>query len=240
MIATELNLPLLKFNVTKVMSSLVGRSEQNMEAALNVVKACAPCVLLIDEVEKSLSGMQSSARTDGGTMARVIGSMLQFLSSDKSSDVFTVMTSNDISQMPPELTRSGRLDTIWYFGLPTEEERKEIWRIHFGKTPMCVTEELLNYASANSENLTGAEIKEAVKVSMRKAYKRFMQDGNRTITEEDVLSAIGEIVPVYNASKERIIALERYAETRARFASEKTRQSINAPLLNIDDLKKKK
>ena len=105
---------------------------------------------------------------------------------------------------------------------------------------MCVTEELLEYASANSENLTGAEIKEAVKVSMRKAYKRFMQDGNRAITEEDVLSAIGEIVPVYNASKERIIALERYAETRARFASEKTRQSTNAPLLNIDDLKKKK
>lgn len=244
MIATELNLPLLKFNVTKVMSSLVGRSEQNMETALNVVKACAPCVLLIDEVEKSLSGMQSSARTDGGTMARVIGSMLQFLSSSNSNDVFTVMTSNDISQMPPELTRSGRLDTVWYFGLPTEEERKEIWRIHFGKTPINVSEELLDYAAANSENLTGAEIKEAVKVSMRKAYKRFMQDGNRTITEEDVTSAIGEIVPVYNASKERIIALEKYAETRARFASEEAeaKVSINrkAPLISMTDLKKKK
>ena len=240
MIATELNLPLLKFNVTKVMSSLVGRSEQNMEAALNVVKACSPCVLLIDEVEKSLSGMQSSAKTDGGTMARVIGSMLQFLSSNKSSDVFTVMTSNDISQMPPELTRSGRLDTIWYFGLPSEDERKEIWRIHFGKTPMCVSEELLDYAASNSENLTGAEIKEAVKVSMRKAYKRFTQDGNRSITEEDILSAIDEIVPVYNASKERIMALEKYAENRARFASEKTKVTSNAPLLSMSELTKKK
>ena len=239
MIATELNLPLLKFNVTKVMSSLVGKSEQNMETALNVVKACAPCVLLIDEVEKSLSGMQSSARTDGGTMARVIGGMLQFLSSDKSNDVFTVMTSNDMSQMPPELTRSGRLDTIWYFGLPTTEERKEIWRIHFGKTPIQVSEELLDYAAENSENLTGAEIKEAVKVSIRKAYKRFMKDNNRQVTEEDVLSAINEIVPVYNASKERIIALEKYAETRARFASERVKKPSNAPLLNIEDLKKR-
>lgn len=57
MIASELKLPLLKFNINKVMSSLVGKSEQNMESALNVVKACSPCVLLIDEVEKSLSGM---------------------------------------------------------------------------------------------------------------------------------------------------------------------------------------
>lgn len=240
MIATELNLPLLKFNVSKVMSSFVGKSEQNMEKALEVVQACSPCVLLIDEVEKSLSGMQSSARTDGGTMARVIGSMLQFLSSDKSKDIFTVMTSNDISQMPPELTRSGRLDTVWYFGLPTEEERKEIWRIHFGKTPIEVSEEILNYASANSNNLTGAEIKEAVKVSMRKAFKRYIKDNNKNITTSDIDEAIKEIVPVYNASKEKIVALEKYAENRARFASRDKEENIapkrKVPTIKMSDL----
>lgn len=244
MIATELNLPLLKFNVSKVMSSFVGKSEQNMEKALEVVQACAPCVLLIDEVEKSLSGMQSSGRTDGGTMARVIGSMLQFLSSEKSKDIFTVMTSNDISQMPPELTRSGRLDTVWYFGLPTEEERREIWRIHFGKTPIEVSEEMLNYAAANSKNLTGAEIKEAVKVCMRKAYKRFLKDNNKNITTDDIDSAISEIVPVYNASKEKIVALERYAENRARFASKEAEDNAapkrKAPTIKMSDLANRK
>ena len=242
MIATELNLPLLKFNVSKVMSSFVGKSEQNMEKALEVVQACSPCVLLIDEVEKSLSGMQSSGRTDGGTMARVIGSMLQFLSSDKSKDIFTVMTSNDISQMPPELTRSGRLDTVWYFGLPTEEERREIWRIHFGKTPIQVSDEMLNYAAANSQNLTGAEIKEAVKVSMRKAYKRYLKDNNRNITTSDIDEAVSEIVPVYNASKEKIVALEKYAETRARFASREAETNMaskrKAPTIKMADLKR--
>lgn len=242
MIATELNLPLLKFNVSKVMSSFVGKSEQNMEKALEVVQACAPCVLLIDEVEKSLSGMQSSGRTDGGTMARVIGSMLQFLSSDKSKDIFTVMTSNDISQMPPELTRSGRLDTVWYFGLPTEEERKEIWRIHFSKTPIQICDETLNYAAANSQNLTGAEIKEAVKVTMRKAYKRYLKDNNKDITTIDIDEAISEIVPVYNASKEKIVSLEKYAENRARFASREAETNIapkrKVPTIKMSDLRK--
>lgn len=239
MISSELQYPMLKFNISKVMSSLVGKSEQNMEMALNVVKACAPCVLLIDEVEKSLSGMQSSARTDGGTMARVIGSMLQFLSSPGSEDVFTVMTSNDISQMPPELTRSGRLDTVWYFGLPTVEERKEIFRIHYGKTPMEVSESILDYAAEHSDKLTGAEIKETVKVSMRKAYKRYLADGERTIKTDDIDSAVSEIVPVYNASKERIVALEKYAETRARFASghaeHKTAQT-KVPIIKMADI----
>ena len=244
MIATELNLPLLKFNVSKVMSSFVGKSEQNMEKALEVVQACAPCVLLIDEVEKSLSGMQSSGRTDGGTMARVIGSMLQFLSSDKSKDIFTVMTSNDISQMPPELTRSGRLDTVWYFGLPTEEERKEIWRIHFSKTPIQICDETLNYAAANSQNLTGAEIKEAVKVTMRKAYKRYLKDNNKGITTIDIDEAISEIVPVYNASKEKIVSLEKYAENRARFASREAETNIapkrKVPTIKMSDLTNRK
>lgn len=57
MIASTLNKPLLKFNMAKVMHSHVGQSEKNMELALNVIKACAPCVLLIDEAEKTLSGM---------------------------------------------------------------------------------------------------------------------------------------------------------------------------------------
>lgn len=56
-IAGELGLPLLKFNMSSVMHSHVGQSEKNMENAINIVKSCAPCVLLIDEAEKTLSGM---------------------------------------------------------------------------------------------------------------------------------------------------------------------------------------
>lgn len=57
MISKELNLPLLKFNMSSVMHSHVGQSEKNMANAINVIKSCSPCVLLIDEAEKTLSGM---------------------------------------------------------------------------------------------------------------------------------------------------------------------------------------
>lgn len=56
-IASTLKLPLLQFKMSSVMHSHVGQSEKNMENALNIIKACSPCVLLIDEIEKTLSGM---------------------------------------------------------------------------------------------------------------------------------------------------------------------------------------
>lgn len=54
--AGELGVPMLSLNMSKVMSSLVGESERKIEYALNVAKKSAPCVLLMDEVEKCLGG----------------------------------------------------------------------------------------------------------------------------------------------------------------------------------------
>ena len=110
-LAKELDVPFISLDMSKIMHKHVGQSERNMSRALELVESCSPCVLLIDEVEKALSGIQSQGKSDGGTLARTFGSILQFLNKD--NGVFTVMTSNDVSQLPPELTRAGRLDAIW-------------------------------------------------------------------------------------------------------------------------------
>ena len=61
--------------VGKVFGGIVGQSEANMRRALDVATTVAPCVLWIDEIEKGLSGLGSSDRTDGGTASRVFGSL---------------------------------------------------------------------------------------------------------------------------------------------------------------------
>ena len=72
------------------------------------------------------------ASTDGGTTARVFGTFLTWLS-EKSAPVFVVATANDISQLPPELLRKGRLDEIFFVDLPSRDERMEMFRIHITK-----------------------------------------------------------------------------------------------------------
>lgn len=58
-LAGELSVPLIKFDSSKILSKLVGESEKNIEEALRLVRASAPCVFLIDEVEKILGGKVS-------------------------------------------------------------------------------------------------------------------------------------------------------------------------------------
>lgn len=173
---------------------------------------------------------------------RVVGQLLEFLSSDDSKEVFTIMTSNDVTQLPPELTRSGRLDVLWYFGLPSEEERLEIFKIHFSKKPVTVEDNVIAYAASITENFTGAEIKECVKVAIRKAFYRYKTDGNSNITVEDVAAAKEEIIPVYESSREKIYVLETYAKHRARHANKVNEvpvdddNSANDGILNMDEI----
>ena len=53
-----MNVPMLTLEMDKIMSRLVGDSEQKIVRALDIAKASAPCVLLIDEVEKTLGQLE--------------------------------------------------------------------------------------------------------------------------------------------------------------------------------------
>lgn len=219
-IAGKWNVPFIKLNMAKITSRYAGETERNMYKALNLVKSCAPCVLLIDEVEKALGGYKSSNASDSGAIARAFGNVLEFLN-DNDNGVFVVMTSNDVSQLPPELTRAGRLDAIWFFGLPTTEERENILAIHLNKTGKTVQEDVIKKAAKEMDKFTGAEIELVVKSSLRKAYLNKVKTGeDKGITYEIIKEASSEVIPVALSSREQIVALERWAKNRALFAND--------------------
>jgi SpoVK/Ycf46/Vps4 family AAA+-type ATPase len=201
--------------MSKVMNKLVGESERKIDHALQVAQACAPCILLFDEVEKCLVG---NSQSDGGVTNRILQSILKFMN-DNDSGVYVVMTSNDVSQLPPEFTRAGRLDATWYFGLPNATEREAIFKVHFGHKNKTVGDVILKRAVAATKGYTGAEIQQVVKNTMIKAFQRYKEDGNANITVDDVVAAAAEVIPVSQSSREKIAALENYCRTRARFAS---------------------
>ena len=111
-----------------LLGSLVGQTESNIRQALRIVDAMAPCVLMIDEVEKALAGVASSGQTDSGVSARLFGTFLQWLN-DHESDVFVVCTCNDISKLPPEFSRAERFDSIFFLDLPGATQKAAIWDI---------------------------------------------------------------------------------------------------------------
>ena len=79
-VASLWNLPLLRFDVGQMFSSLVGSSEENVRRAIQTAESVAPVILWIDEIDKALAGSAASAGSDGGTSARVFGTLLTWLS----------------------------------------------------------------------------------------------------------------------------------------------------------------
>jgi hypothetical protein len=154
-------LPLLRFDMGRMFGSLVGSSEENVRRAITVAESIAPVILWVDEIDKAFAGAQGSGITDSGTTARVFGTFLTWLS-EKTAPVFLVATANDISQLPPELMRKGRLDEIFFVDLPSLEEREEIFRIHLTKRGRDAGRFDVKSLAETSEDFSGADIEEAI------------------------------------------------------------------------------
>ncbi|HYG21582.1 MAG TPA: AAA family ATPase [Verrucomicrobiae bacterium] len=206
-------LPLLRFDMGRMFGSLVGSSEENVRRAIAVAESIAPAVLWVDEIDKAFVGSQSSGVTDGGTTARVFGTFLTWLS-EKSAPVFVVATANDVSQLPPELLRKGRLDEIFYVDLPISEERAEIFRIHLNKRGRDPQQFDLAALVECSRDFSGAEIEEAIISALYDAFYNKQELGT-----EYILEALNQTVPLAKTMAEKIEALRRWSVGRARHAS---------------------
>ena len=207
------NFPLLKLDMGKVFSGIVGSSENNMRQVFKVAESVAPCILWCDEIDKGMSGSKSSNMSDGGTTSRVLGSWLTWMQENQ-SPVFIVATANDISNLPPELMRKGRFDEIFFVDLPSPAERETIFHIHLSKRNRDVNNFDLGLLSEQSHNFTGAEIEAAIVSAM---YEAFNED--REFDSYDIVQSLKEIVPLAVTMKEEIESLKLWASERARNAS---------------------
>lgn len=206
-------LPLLRFDVGRMFGSYVGSSEENIRRAIAVAESIAPAILWVDEIDKAFAGAQSSGASDGGTTARVFGTFLTWLS-EKKAPVFVVATANDISQLPPELLRKGRLDEIFFVDLPKPEERMEVFRIHLNKRGRDAGKFELTTLALASEKFSGAEIEEAINSALYDAFSACKE-----LSTEQILNAVAQTVPLAKTMDEQIGSLREWAEGRARNAS---------------------
>lgn len=212
-VSTMWKLPLLRLDMGRVFGELVGASEENMRSALRLAEAVSPAVLWIDEIEKGLSGLASSGRSDAGTAARVFGSFLVWMQ-EKTAPVFVIATSNDISLLPPELLRKGRFDEIFFVDLPDFQERQEIFAIHLLKRRRRPQDFDLPYLARETEGFSGAEIEQVVIDGLYDAF-----EAGRELEQEDLLHNIRKTVPLSQTMREQMTALRNWARTHARPAS---------------------
>ncbi len=192
-LGNETGRPTLILDVGSLLGSLVGQSEERTRQALKIVDAMAPCVLMVDEVEKALSGATGAA-TDSGVSARIFGNLLSWLN-DHESDVFVVCTANDVSKLPPEFARAERFDALYFLDLPGKDQREAIWQQYIRAYRLDPAQR-----RPDDSNYTGAEIKSCCRLA--------------ALLDVPLTQAAANVVPVAATAAETVETLRSWANGR--------------------------
>ncbi len=217
-IAFKLGLPLIKFNVGRVFQSLVGQSEERVEAALKMLEAMAPCVAFIDEIDKVFQRTTSGG--DSGVGQRVMGAILSFMQ-DSDSPIFWVMAGNRVDNLPSEILRRGRLDEIFSVSIPNAHETGEIFNIHLGKRGHEVAD-LTAAIGASVNRLVPSEIEQAVKDTLIHAFSNGLD-----VTDALLAEKATDMRALSDAFAADFEAMRTWAEQNAKPANAGERPSLS-------------
>lgn len=202
-IAATWNIPLLILDAGKLFGSLVGQSEANLREVQAVAEAVAPCVLRIDEVDKGLS---QNGGNDGGTSARVFGSLLTWMQ-ECTKEVFIVATGNDAGKIDPALMR--RFNAVFAVDLPDTAARAEILSIHLKRAGHTFKTEAVSTLANLTKGFTGSELENLVQSALLDA----LNDNDRKPNAQDVTNAIKAAVPISKTMEKEINALREFCKS---------------------------
>jgi SpoVK/Ycf46/Vps4 family AAA+-type ATPase len=140
--------------------------------------------------------------------SRVLGTFLSWLQ-EKKNPVFVVATSNDITKLPPELLRKGRLDEIFFVDLPTSSEREIIFSVHLKKRKRNPDDFDIPLLVQKSEGFSGAEIEQSIVSSLYSAFSE-----SKELDTEFIAKELENTYPLSVTMKEKIERLRDWAQGR--------------------------
>lgn len=203
-VAGRFGVPLLRLDFGGLYDKYYGETEKNLRRVLETAEVMAPCVLWMDEIEK---GIASGGDSDGVSQ-RVLGTLLTWMAERKSA-VFLVATANDISRLPPELIRKGRLDEIFFVDLPTPEVRERIFEIHLRRRGLEPAGFDLPLLAQASEGFSGAGIEQAVVSAVYAA-----ESEDTPVSTQTLLAELSRTQPLSVVMAEPIAELREWARGR--------------------------
>ncbi len=203
-VAGSWKVPLLRLDFGSLYAKYLGDSEHNVREVLIQAEAMAPCVLWIDEIEKGITS-DGSGSTDGGVSRRLLATILTWMAEHKAK-VFLVATANDVSQLPPELLRKGRMDEIFFVDLPDHDIRCDILRIHLNKRKINSLDFEIEKIADACEGFSGAEIEQALVAAIYVSLSE-----HRPVKTQHLLNEMKLTKPLSILMSEKISGLRKWA-----------------------------
>ncbi|HOK04445.1 MAG TPA: AAA family ATPase, partial [Victivallales bacterium] len=192
-----------------IFSGIFGSPEATFHNALRSLESVAPAILWIDEIENAM-GMD-----EGGIKisSQIFSSFLTWMQ-EKPPLIFIAASANRIQALPAEVIRKGRFDQIFFVDLPTENERREIFKIYLQKYKADISKFDLKMLGILTKGWNGAEIEQVVSEARTDAFYE-----NRMFCQADITNNINKTVPLSTTMEAQIKAIRSWAVSRATPAS---------------------
>jgi hypothetical protein len=183
-IANKLGRPLLKLDLSHVVSKWVGETEKHLDAVFRDAEA-RDSVLLLDEAD-ALLGKRGEIRQGTDRYANLeVSYLLQRLEEHPG---LVVMASNHKENIDPAFMR--RFQTILQFPRPGPDERRELWRIAFPDTAPYRRADNVRFDELARLDMTGAAIVESARTAALLAAKEAKPGERATVELRHVAEAV--------------------------------------------------
>merc|ERR1719421_1327348 len=127
-VANETGAFFFLINGPEIMSKMAGESESNLRKAFEEAEKNAPSIIFMDEID---SIAPKREKTNGEVERRIVSQLLTLMDGLKSrSNTIVIGATNRQNSIDPALRRFGRFDREIDIGVPDENGRLEIFRIH--------------------------------------------------------------------------------------------------------------
>lgn len=169
-VATESQANFISIKGPEFLNKWVGESEKAVRETFRKARQAAPSVVFLDEID-SIAPSRGGASSDSHVTERVISQILTELDGLESlNSVMVIAATNRPDIIDPALLRPGRFDRLIEIGLPDEQARQQILKIHMAKKPLAEdvkVEELAKSTVKYSGADLGAVVNEAVMLAIR-------------------------------------------------------------------------
>jgi hypothetical protein len=207
-----LGFPLINIGIDVAKAGGIAKFKQ----LLNRIDACQPNIPYFDEFDKFFVGDNS---------AEFLGVILTWLN-EKTSKTFVLGTLNRLENLPPEVTRAGRFDRVFYVGFPDARERQQILQLHcarFDERFKATTTSPYGPLSQvdwvaiieATDRYVGAEL---AQVAVEAAKHRYYQQVEGGLTGEGIEIALLDLLhgkeivkSLYDRCPEKVFAIENTA-----------------------------
>merc|ERR1719163_734534 len=127
-VANETGAFFFLINRPEIMSKMAGESESNLRKAFEEAEKNSPAIIFIDEID---SIAPKRDKTNGEVERRIVSQLLTLMDGLKQrAHVVVIGATNRPNTLDPALRRFGRFDREIDIGVPDENGRLEIYRIH--------------------------------------------------------------------------------------------------------------